>query len=156
MMKLQFKIRDFCCLAIIAMMSLFLAGSYFLRAGSAFAENENSDNAMHFVTIYDDGEYATVKTSATTVREVLERAKLTINESDLVEPGLDAEINNNDYNINIYRARPAIVIDGIQRRYIMTASYDPATIAFEAGLTIYDGDEIRVETNQNFLEAGLD
>lgn len=154
MTKLHFKIRDFCCLAIIAVMGLFLAGSYFMRSRAVFAEDEVSDGEAHFVTIYDDGDYVTVKTAASTVREVLERAEIDINSSDLVEPGLDTEIDGDDYNINIYRARPAIVIDGINRRYLMTASYDPQTIAREAGLTVYDGDEIKIEVNQNFLEAG--
>lgn len=72
----------------------------------------------------------------------------------MVEPALDSEINSDDYNVNIYRARPALVIDGMNRRYVMTASYDPKTIVREAGLTVYDGDQITTEVNQNFLEAG--
>lgn len=154
MIKLQSKIRDFCCLALILLIGVFLAASYFLRPSVAFADDETSDDAMHFVTIYDDGDYLTVKTAANTVREVLERAEIAVNDSDLVEPALDSEINSDDYNVNIYRARPALVIDGMNRRYVMTASYDPKTIVREAGLTVYDGDQITTEVNQNFLEAG--
>ncbi len=154
MIKLQSKIRDFCCLALILLIGVFLAASYFLRPSVVFADDEASDDTMHFVTIYDDGDYLTVKTAANTVREVLERAEIAVNDSDLVEPALDSEINSDDYNVNIYRARPALVIDGMNRRYVMTASYDPKTIVREAGLTVYDGDQITTEVNQNFLEAG--
>lgn len=154
MIKLHSKVRNFCCFALIALAGIVLAGSCFSRSSVAFAEDENSDNEMHFVTIYDDGSYLTVKTSAPTVKDALERADITINDADLVEPALDSVIDNNEYNINIYRARPALVIDGINRRYIMTASYDPKTIVREAGLTVYDGDQIISEVNQNFLEAG--
>jgi len=37
---------------------------------------------------------------------------------------------------------------------LMSASFDAKTIAEEAGLTVYDGDEIKVATNTNFLEVG--
>ena len=154
MIKLQSKIRDFCCLALITLIGVFLAASYFLRPSTAFAEDESTDEAMHFVTIYDDGAYLTVKTAAPTVKDVLERAEIAVNEADLVEPALEATIDSDDYNINIYRARPALVIDGMNRRYVMTASYDPKTIVREAGLTVYDGDKITTKVNQNFLEAG--
>ena len=36
----------------------------------------------------------------------------------------------------------------------MTASYDSATIAKEAGFTLYDGDKVEAVSNTNFLEAG--
>lgn len=154
MIKLQSKIRDFCCLALIVLIGMFLVASWLFGHSMAFADDEISDEAMHFVTIYDSGSELTVKTAAPTVKDVLERAEISVNSSDLVEPALDAEINSNDYNINIYRARPALVIDGMNRRYVMTASYDPKTIVREAGLTVYDGDEIKIEANRNFLEAG--
>lgn len=154
MIKLQSKIRDFCCLAMVLLMGVFLVASYFLKPGAAFADDETLEDTMHFVTIYDDGSELTVKTAAPTVKEVLERAEITINDADLVEPALEAVVDNNEYHINIYRARPALVIDGVNRRYLMTASLDPKTIVREAGFTVYDGDQITTETNQNFLEAG--
>ena len=154
MIELRPKIRNFCCLAIILLIGMFLAASCFLKPGAVFADDEASDGAMHFVTIYDDGAELTVKTAAPTVKEVLERAEISINDSDLVEPTLDTVIDSNEFHINIYRARPALVLDGINRRYVMTASLDPKTIVREAGITVYDGDEITTEINRNFLEAG--
>lgn len=109
----------------------------------------------HFVTIYDQGKkILEIKTSAVTVREALERAKIDIAETDKVEPGLTTIIDAEDYYINIYRSRPVLVIDGLNRKNLMTASTDPKTIAGDAGLTIYDGDKIEVVENTNFLEAG--
>lgn len=133
---------------------MFLVASCLFGVGAAFADNENSNDEMHFVTIYDDGSELTIKTTAPTVKDVLERTEIAINDSDLVEPALDSEIDSDDYNINIYRARPALVIDGMNRRYVMTASLDPKSIARDAGLTVYDGDEITLEVNRNFLETG--
>lgn len=154
MMKLQYKIRDFCCALILVVLGLFLAFSQVSRSNSVFADDETSGEA-HFVTIYDNDAELTVKTTAKTVREVLSRAEVEISDNDLVDPGLDTEVNSDNFNVNIHRARPALVIDGAKRRYLMTASFDPKVIAREAGFTVYDGDEISVELNQNFLETGV-
>lgn len=154
MMKLQYRIRDFCCALILVVLGLFLAFSHFSRPHSAYAEDEITDGESHFVTIHDDESDLTVKTAAPTVRTVLERAEIQITENDIVDPGLDTTIDGDNYHINIYRARPAVVIDGTKRRYVMTASFDPYTVAREAGFTVYDGDEINLVTNDNFLEAG--
>lgn len=154
MMKLQTKLRNFCCAALLVVMGLFLVAACSTRSDFVFAEDETSEVEPHFVTIHDDGSFLTVKTSASTVKEVLERANIELNDVDIVEPALDTEMGGVDYNINIYRARPALVIDGSKRQYIMTASYDPKQIMREAGVTVYDGDEINTKINDNFLEAG--
>ena len=157
MIKLQAQFRYFCCVAILAFMGIFLAFASLARPQTVFADDENlseSAGVEHFVTIYDDGASLTVKTTATTVGEALERAEISLSSADIVDPGIDTPIFDNNFKINIYRARPVLVIDGVKRSYVMTASYDPKTVANEAGLTIYDGDEIFTEINRNFLEAG--
>jgi len=157
MMKLQNKLQNFCCAVIVVVMALFLGLQCFMHSGTVFAEDQTSsaDSDGHFVTIYDDGSYRTVKTSAGSVREVLEKANIEISASDIVEPGLNTTLVAGDYNVNIYRARPVMVIDGAKKSYLMTASYDAKTIAKEAGITVYDGDEIQLVPNNNFLEAGV-
>lgn len=127
---------------------------------ATFAEGEHAlalgDEAdARYVSFYDQGEKLTVKTEANTVGEAIARAGIVINVGDNVEPGLDTEINSDNYHINIYRARPAIVKDGVSEKYIMTASYDYKTVAEEAGLTIYDDDEVKIVPNTSFLETGV-
>lgn len=107
-----------------------------------------------FVTFYDNGEKLTIKTEAATVGEAIEKVGIIINEGDRVEPGMEAEINADNFFVNIYRARPVIIKDGKIEKYLMTASYDLKTIAAEAGITVYDGDEIDLVPNTSFLEAG--
>lgn len=141
-------------------MVVFSSFALILQPNShAYADNnddlilpEHNQNE-YFVTIHDDGANLIVKTGAVTVAEALEKSAIQLAETDIVEPSLDTVIQGN-YSINIYRARPALVIDGPNRRYIMTASYDPKQIAQEAGVTVYDDDQISREPNQNFLEAG--
>lgn len=125
-------------------------------AVNTYAEGETYVSAgANFVTFYDDGQKLTVKTEAATVGEALERAGILINNGDIVEPGLEAEINAENFFINIYRARPVVVRDGVVEKYLMTASYDYKTIMAEAGLTVYDGDEVAMVPNDNFLENGV-
>jgi hypothetical protein len=96
-----------------------------------------------------------VKTEAKTVKEAIARAGIVVNDGDKVEPGLDTEINADNFFINTYRARPVIIKDGKITKYLMTASYNMKTIASEAGLLIYDGDEIEFVPNEEFLETGV-
>lgn len=154
MMKLQYKLQDFCCAVIILVLGVFLVSACLFRDSTVFADDEEIPGDAHFVTIYDDGSSVTVKTNAATVAEVLERAGISVNEEDIVEPGLEATVDSRDFRVNVHRARPVLIVDGTRRAYVMTASYDAYQIAREAGLTIYDGDEIKVSINENFLEAG--
>ena len=155
MMKLHSKLRYFCCALAIAAIGLVLALSCVPRGGFAFADESERTNSEYFLTVYDDGGAVTVKTTAATVREALERIGIEVSESDIVDPGLDTEIStDSEYYINIHRARPAIVIDGLTRRYLMTASFNPKQVAIEAGYSVYDGDEIVAIPNDNFLENG--
>ena len=125
---------------------------------NTFANNEAALAAtgdIHFVTIYDQDKKLTIKTSAVTVGEALSRAHFEIAETDIVEPSLTTLINDGNFHINIYRARPVIISDGVTKKRVETASYDPATIARDAGFSVYDGDEISMVANTNFLEAGI-
>ncbi len=124
---------------------------------TSFAVDESGvyeEAEEHFVTFYDDGEKLVVKTDAETVKEAIERADIIIDSADIVEPSLDTEIEGKNFYINIHRARPAVVVDGTTKKYVMTASFDAKTIATEAGLTIYDGDVVTETANANFLEYG--
>ena len=139
---------------VLAFVSIFSIG---YGRNNTFAETEDATFAAsedYFVTFYDDGERLTVKTSAATVGEAIERVGITLNETDIVEPGLSESINSNNFFINIYRSHPAVVKDGRLEKYLMTASYDAKTVAKEAGITVYDSDEIKLVQNKNFLEAG--
>ena len=80
-----------------------------------YADNESGvylETDNHFVTFYDSGDKLTVKTTAATVKEALDRAGIIINDSDITEPSLDTTINMDNFFINIYRSHPAIVRDG--------------------------------------------
>ena len=158
-MKLNRRIDKIMLLATVFLLSAVLGATLAKNATvNTYAENEYGiyeEQDEYFVTFYDDGQRLTVKTNARTVKEALDKAGYKINMSDRVEPALDTKIDNNNFFINIYRSRPVLVKVGMFEKYLMTASYDPKTIAEEAGLTVYDGDEIKVVENGDFLESGV-
>ena len=124
-----------------------------------YAESKNSDSGVvsdvHFVTFHDDSKSLTIKTTAKTVAEALDRAKINYHPSDHVEPALSEPINSDNFHINIYRSRPVIIKSGSISKFVMTSSLDPKEIAQAAGMTIYDGDEFKLLASQNILESGI-
>lgn len=142
-----------------AVLSAFIFGTiaYHITANT-FADDDPSSPAIldyHYVTIYDQGKKFTIKTNAVTVEEALARASVELSSTDIVEPSRTTLINDGNFHINIYRARPVIISDGVVKKRVETASYDPVTIARDAGFSIYDGDEIIMVGNTDFIEAGI-
>jgi uncharacterized protein YabE (DUF348 family) len=103
------------------------------------------------ITIYYDGKEQTVVTDAPTVGEVLNRADIKVSDDDLVEPGLKTLLSAPSYNVNIYRARPVTIIDGSDRRTIVTAHTSARQIAQDAGLDLRQEDETDLSRIDNFL-----
>lgn len=158
-MKLNHKLDKIMFLATVFMLA-FVFGVTAAKnlMTNTFAQSEDGiyeEQDEYFVTFYDDGTKLTVKTNARTVKEALDKAGFKISTSDKVEPALDTKIDNNNFFINIYRSHPALVKVGVLEKYVMTASSDPKSILKEAGIVVYDGDEIKVVENANFLETGV-
>ncbi len=124
---------------------------------SIFAEGVDSgelSEGEHFVTIHNDGEDVTIRTNAQTVSEVLERAGVQYEAEDIIEPSLDEDITETDFNINIYHARDVMVKDGAVRKYIRTAASNPEEIIKAAQIEILPADIIEIVEQDSFLEAG--
>lgn len=144
------------CMAIIVLCGLiFVTLLSFTHPTSAASEDSVVSAGDHFVTIHDQSDKLTIKTDASTVGEALARAEIKVEAPDYTEPSSDTPVNADNFHINIYRARPVVIADGLVHKYIMTASRDPRSIASEAGFTIYDGDEIRLTDSTDFLATGV-
>lgn len=156
-MKLSRRIDKILISVMVLTLGLVFGCLYKIYAQKTYADSEVATevSAAKFVTFYDNGEKLTVRTEARTVGEAIGRAEIIVNEGDIVDPGMDTEINADNYYINIYRARPVVVRVGAVEKYLMSASYDPYAVAREGGFTIYDGDEVKLVPNADFLEAGV-
>ncbi len=123
-----------------------------------FADDNSGSQSVsesHHVVIYDQGKKLSIKTDAITVGEALARAGYELSDTDIVDPARTTMINLDNFHINIYRSRPVLVTDGKTKKRVETASYDPRVIAESAGFAVYDGDEINMIENTDFLEAGI-
>lgn len=168
-MRLLSKYRHFFLYLLIGFLSAtILSMVFFSQNHSTFADSylfpqfltsstSTSDppSPARFVTIYDQQQKLIIKTTADTVRTVLERVHISLNDTDYVEPNLDTKIDIDNFFINIYRSHPVVLINQQAKTYTMSSSYDPVTIFREAGITVYDDDEIKPVFSDFFLETGV-
>ena len=110
---------------------------------------------QHVLTIHDRGDEQVLITKASTLGEALKLAGIEISAGhDVVEPSLDSELVASNYSINIYRARPITVVDGVVKRNITTAEQTPERIAKAAGITIYSEDQTDFSAPSDILSNG--
>ena len=110
---------------------------------------------QHVLTIHDRGDEQVVITKAGTLGEALKLAGIEISDGhDVVEPSLDSELVASNYSINIYRARPITVVDGVVKKNITTAEQTPERIAKAAGITIYNEDQTDFSAPSDMLSNG--
>ncbi|HEY6736906.1 MAG TPA: ubiquitin-like domain-containing protein [Candidatus Saccharimonadia bacterium] len=114
-----------------------------------------SADSQRLVSLYADGQKRLFSTDAPTVGEVVNRAGLKLHEGDLVEPSADTPMPaNGPYNINIYRARPVLVTDGLKSYRIRSAYQSPRLLAQAAGLTVYPEDRYDMRLVTDIVTAG--
>ena len=140
---------------VIALAALFfVVGAVSLLIASGAQAEPQQQSGKKFVTIYDRGQEKTILSSAPTVKKALEEAAVTLDGNDRVEPSLDRELTNKTYYVNIYRARPVIVVDGPVREKIMTAYQTPDQIAEDAGLALNDQDKTSIGATKDIIAEG--
>jgi uncharacterized protein YabE (DUF348 family) len=136
---------------LTASVVLVIFGIIFIsRAGAV-----PSDGAPggRLVTFHDRGQERVILTHAETVRDALNAAHIAVVAQDTVEPGLDTPLVATDYTVNIYRARPVIVIDGPVRAKIMTAAQTPEGITKAAGIELHDQDTTTLGSSTDTMMA---
>ena len=126
-----------------------------MNVALADSEEEAPVAGERLISLYDRGVERNILTKAHTVREALEVAKIEISEGqDVVEPGLDEELIASKYNINIYRARPVTIIDGVKRLRVTTAYQTPKQISEVAEVKLYPEDIIKTSNGDDLLVNG--
>lgn len=54
------------------------------------------------------------------LRRSLKNEKIEVGDNDLVEPPVDTTINSSGFHINVFRARPVIIVDQNQQHRVVT------------------------------------
>jgi resuscitation-promoting factor RpfB len=103
------------------------------------------------VSLFNGGQTQIITTDAGTVGEVLDRAGIKLEEGDVVEPAAGTAIPRGLFNINIYRARPAVVVDGDEVLRLRSAYESPRLIAADAGIATYPEDIFETEVVTDFV-----
>jgi uncharacterized protein YabE (DUF348 family) len=109
---------------------------------------------QRLISVHDRGIEKGIITKAATLREALKQANISIGDNDLVEPGLDEQLVASSYQVNIYRARPVVVIDGASSYKVLSPHQTSKQIAQDAGLTLRDEDVTSVEPIADIASYG--
>lgn len=126
--------------------------------GQAFAQTGEQVRSAEerIITIFDRGSERTIITKAPTLKKALEAADISVSVGhDLVEPALDTELIAAKYNVNIYRARPVTVVDGVVRQRVTTAEQTPERIAQAADIKLYKEDVVDISAPQDLNRDGV-
>lgn len=102
------------------------------------------------VQVYVDGKRRVVVSSASTVKDILNENGVNIQSGDVVEPAAETVVDQPNYNINVYRALPAVVEDQGKFIQVVTGYRSARKIAAAAGVTLYPEDKADVSQVQDF------
>jgi uncharacterized protein YabE (DUF348 family) len=129
------------------LLTLTAAGAVLLK------QHYTPKNDAYVVIVSHDHTEQTVPSRAPTVGTLLKRLNIKLNEGDVVEPGLDAHINQDKFRVNIYRALPVEIIDGGQKQMIFSAARTPRSVVSQAGVSLYNEDLVTATPASNFVDS---
>ena len=107
------------------------------------------------VNVYVDGEKQTLPTRAKDVEELLAKQNIKINEGDVVEPSIDTQIIEDNFNVNVYRARELMIVDNGKKTVVRSADQSPRIAARKAGIIVYPEDQVVAEAPENIIDEGV-
>lgn len=90
----------------------------------------------HVVFLFDAGDRKVIDTKAKTVGDMTGKLPLHLIPQDVVEPSLNTPIPEDNFRVNIYRARPVTVVDNGNKIVTLTAQKSPRVVAQNAGLSL--------------------
>lgn len=106
---------------------------------------------VHVVYLFDNGgKQQTLDTKAKSVGELVNNLPLHLIPEDVVEPSRDTPIVEDNFRVNIYRARPVTVMNSSgAKEVVVTAQKSARVVAQQAGLNVYPEDYV------NFAQGTL-
>ncbi len=93
-------------------------------------------STAHVVFLFDQGKQETLDTRADTVGELISKLHLNLISQDVIEPTRDTPIVEDNFRVNIYRARPVTVVEGNTKTVTLTAQKSARQVAEQAGLHV--------------------
>lgn len=112
------------------------------------------DRSGRLITIHDRGEEKVFLSEAGTVADALKDADITVDSHDAVEPALNEKLVASEYQINIYRARPVVVVDGPMRQKVVTAYQTAEQIVSDTDIELHAEDLMTVSRSEDIVSDG--
>lgn len=132
---------------------VMLVAAAFLLVGHVRAA-DTSGQSGRLITIHDRGQQKVFLTNAKTIAGALEDGGVALDAKDIVEPALTEALVASEYSVNIYRARPVIVVDGPLRQKVVTAYQTASQIVADTGFSVYPEDVATISRSDNILADG--
>lgn len=136
-------------IGLLALILLFVG-----VAAQAISREPELAPGQRVVTIFDHGEKRSVITEADTVGDTLERANISLSAGDIVEPAADTQFTTTDFTVNIYRAKPVMIVDGMRREHVLSPHSTPRDIVKNSETKLYEEDIVSMNRSQNPLVDG--
>jgi len=133
-------------LCILGLLTILVASH--VKAADLTSSNER------LITIHDRGKDKGILTKATTLRQAFVEAGIAVDDNDLVEPTLDETLVASSYQVNVYRARPVIIVDGQSTQKVLSPYQTSKQIVEHAGLELHDEDVTTVEPITDVISHG--
>lgn len=100
----------------------------------------------HVVFLFEGSNRQVLDTKEKTVADLIKKIpSLNLIDQDVVEPALDTPIVEDNFRINIYRARPVTVVDSGNKLVTLTAQRSARVVAQSAGLSLQPEDVANFE-----------
>ena len=138
-------------IALFILLFIFILSMIVVRVS---ATDGKSLDGGRILTIHDGDTQKVIITQANTIGEALSGAGISIESNDAVEPIASEVLVASEYSVNIYRARPVLVIDGLTKSKIITPYQSAKKIAESAGITLFDGDLTTLTKSDDIVSDG--
>jgi uncharacterized protein YabE (DUF348 family) len=112
------------------------------------------DVNKHLITLYNRGTTQVFLTDEKTLGEALKAKNIELDARDTVEPAVTQELVARDYKVNVYHARPVIVVDGAIRIKTVSPYQTAQQIAKDVGITVYDEDTTTLKPLTDYVNDG--
>lgn len=112
------------------------------------------DTGKRLITVYDRGVTRVFLSKEKTLGKALKAENIELDARDTVEPSINEELVASDYKVNIYRARPVVVVDGAIRIKTVSPYQTAQQIAKDVNITVYDEDITTLKPLTDFVNDG--
>ena len=108
-------------------------------------------DTSYIAIISYDHQTQTVPTKEPTVGALLQKLGIRVGDRDRVEPSLATTIAQDNFRVNIYRAVPVTITDGITTTTAYSAAATPRSVVADAGVPLYPEDGVVAQPAQNLV-----